>query len=90
MDAVFLPETEVNHLICIYDRNATDFSANGICPLCPTSCEVSETLNGEYELKMEHALDDLGKWIKKSPKPLIFLKRCGMSMIASFRWRYCM
>lgn len=51
-------------MICIFDKFATDFSGNGIGPLCPSSCEVSETLNGEYELKMEHPLDDLGKWTR--------------------------
>ena len=49
-------------MICIFDKFATDFSGNGIGPLCPSSCEVSETLNGEYELTMVHPLDELGKW----------------------------
>ena len=49
-------------MICIFDKFATDFSGNGIGPLCPSSCEVSETLNGEYELTMVHPLDALGKW----------------------------
>ena len=49
-------------MICIFDKFATDFSGNGIGPLCPSSCDVSETLNGEYELTMVHPLDALGKW----------------------------
>ena len=40
-------------MICIFDKFATDFSGNGIGPLCPSSCEVSETLNGEYEEELE-------------------------------------
>ena len=51
-------------MICIFDKFATDFSGNGIGPLCPSSCEVSETLNGEYELTMLHPLDDAGKWTR--------------------------
>ena len=49
-------------MICIFDKSTTDFSGNGIGPLCPTSCEVSETLNGAYEVTMVHPLDELGKW----------------------------
>ena len=49
-------------MICIFDKFATDFSGNGIGPLCPSSCDVSETLNGEYQLTMVHPLDALGKW----------------------------
>ena len=51
-------------MICIFDKFATDFSGNGIGLLCPSSCEVTETLNGEYELTMEHPLDELGKWMR--------------------------
>lgn len=51
-------------MICIFAQNETDFSGNGIGPLSPTSCEVTETLNGDYELKMEHPIDDFGKWLR--------------------------
>ena len=30
----------------------------------PTSCTVTETMNGEYELQLEHALDSDGKWLR--------------------------
>lgn len=49
-------------MICIFDTSAADFSGNGIGPLCPSSCEVSETLNGAYEVTMVHPLDEPGKW----------------------------
>ena len=30
--------------------------------MSPLSCTVTETLNGEWELTLEHPLDDAGKW----------------------------
>ena len=49
-------------LICVYDAACTDFSNNGLGPINPTSCQVTETLNGEYELTLIHPIDDYGKW----------------------------
>ncbi len=49
-------------MICIYESTCTDFSGNGLGVLAPVSCSVTETLNGEYELTMEHPLDSMGKW----------------------------
>ena len=49
-------------LICVYTPDCTDFSSNGLGPVSPLSCTVTETLNGEWELTLEHPLDDAGKW----------------------------
>ena len=49
-------------LICVYTPDCTDFSGNGIGPVTPMSCTVTETLNGEWELTLTHPLDDAGKW----------------------------
>ena len=49
-------------MICVYAPDCTDFSSNGYGTVSPTSCVVTETLNGEWELTMEHPLDDEGKW----------------------------
>ena len=49
-------------MICVFPSDATDFSGNGAGMLAPSSCTVTETLNGEYELTLEHPLDDGGKW----------------------------
>jgi phage minor structural protein len=49
-------------LICVYPPDCTDFSTNGLGPVSPSSCTVTETLNGEWELTLEHPLDDQGKW----------------------------
>ena len=34
-------------LICVYAPDSTDFSGNGVGPVAPMSCTVTETLNGE-------------------------------------------
>ena len=49
-------------MICVYLPDATDFTSNGIGPVDPLSCTVTETLNGEWEVEMEHPIDDFGKW----------------------------
>ena len=53
---------EVSGMICVYTPDCTDFSGNGLGPVSPLSCTVTETLNGEWELTLEHPLDDAGKW----------------------------
>ena len=49
-------------MICVYTPGSTDFSGNGLGPVAPMSCTVTETLNGEWELTLEHPLDETGKW----------------------------
>ena len=49
-------------MICIYSADCTDFTNNGLGVVVPTSCTVTETLNGEWELTLEHPIDDAGKW----------------------------
>ncbi len=41
-------------MICVYPADCTDFSTNGNGTLAPLSAEVTETLNGEYELTLVH------------------------------------
>ena len=72
-------------MICVYGPDCTDFSGNGICVVTPSSCEVTETLNGEYELKLEHALDAQGKWqglaegnIIRAPVPAAMTPRVSL------------
>ena len=48
-------------MICIYAQDCTDFSNNGLGVLTPMSCTVTETLNGEYELTLEHPTDDYAR-----------------------------
>ena len=49
-------------MLCVFPADCTDFSSNGIGLIRPSSALVKETLNGEYELTVEHPLDDAGKW----------------------------
>ena len=49
-------------LICVYTPDCTDFSGNDLGPVAPMTCTVTETLNGEWELTLEHPLDETGKW----------------------------
>ena len=49
-------------MICVYPADCIDFSTNGSGTLAPMSAEVTETLNGEYELTLVHPIDEAGKW----------------------------
>ena len=58
-------------MIRIYESDCRDFSKNGLGPLAPSSCTVSETLNGTWELTLEHPLDDAGKWQRLQEERII-------------------
>ena len=58
----FMPIYGGDAVICAYSPDCTDFSGNGLGPVNPSSCVVTETLNGEWELTLEHPLDARGKW----------------------------
>ena len=51
-------------MICIYSADCTDFSGNGLGVVSPQTCTVTETLNGEWELTLEHPIDEYGKWTR--------------------------
>ena len=51
-------------MICVYPSDCTDFSNNGLGPVQPQSCIVTETLNGEWELTLVHPIDDMGRWTR--------------------------
>lgn len=58
-------------MIRIYESDCKDFSKNGLGPLAPSSCTVSETLNGTWELTLEHPLDETGKWQRLQEERII-------------------
>ena len=73
-------------MICVYAADCTDFSTNGNGTLAPLSAEVTETLNGEYELTLVHPIDDTGKWtrliegcILRAPVPAAMTPRVNFS-----------
>ena len=60
-----VPPVSQRDYICIFDMDTeyTDLlSKNGLAVLNPTSCEITEVLNGEYSLRMVHPIDPDGKW----------------------------
>ena len=73
-------------MICVYPADCTDFSTNGNGTLAPLSAEVTETLNGEYELTLVHPIDEAGKWqrlvegcILRAPVPAAMTPRVNFS-----------
>ena len=49
--------------ISVYDSKETDFEHNGLRILCPTVCEITEELNGAYELTLTHPIDTDNNWL---------------------------
>lgn len=90
-------------MIRIFERTANNeqnveaadalYATNGLGMLCPTACTVSETLNGEYELYMEHPIDEQGKWkriqrncivvapVPRAPHPIMRASSIGNSPV---------
>lgn len=82
-------------MICIYEADCTDFSTNGLGAVLPTSCEVTETLNGEWELTLEHPIDDAGKWrrfadgrILRAPVPAAMTPRVQTMEVTASTYIY--
>lgn len=48
--------------IILYNMDETDFTHFGVRILTPLSCRITEELNGQYELEMEHPVDNDGTW----------------------------
>ena len=73
-------------MICVNPADCTDFSTNGNGTLAPLSAEVTETLNGEYELTLVHPIDEAGKWqrlvegcILRAPVPAAMTPRVNFT-----------
>ena len=49
-------------IITIYKPSEADFTHNGLGTLSPTSCQITEEINGQYTLTLEHPRDPDGKW----------------------------
>ena len=72
-------------MICVYSPDCTDFSTNGNGVLSPLTAQVTETLNGEYELQLTHPIDEAGKWqrlvegcVLRAPVPASMTPRVEM------------
>ena len=73
-------------MICVYPADCTDFSTNGNGALAPLTAQVTETLNGEYELQLTHPIDVGGKWqrlmegcILRAPVPAAMTPRVNFT-----------
>lgn len=57
---------EQEDYICVYDMHnpQDEFNDNGLAILAPVKCEISEELNGLFELTLEHPVDPEGRWSK--------------------------
>lgn len=49
-------------MITIYSPLETTFSGNGLATLMPLTCTVDESINGDYQLEMDHPFDNAGRW----------------------------
>ena len=49
--------------ISVFDSKETDFEHNGLRVLSPTMCEITEELNGAYELTLTHPIDTNNNWL---------------------------
>ncbi len=49
-------------MVTIHEKTARTFDTLGLGALLPSSCVVTEELNGAYELEMKHPYDSDGKW----------------------------
>lgn len=61
---IAVPPVRQHDYITVYDLHTlqTDFNNNGLTILTPISCEITEELNGVYELYLTHPLDKEGRW----------------------------
>ena len=70
----------------MYPADCADFSTNGNGVLTPLTAQVTETLNGEYELQLTHPIDAQGKWrrlvegcILRAPVPAAMTPRVNFT-----------
>ena len=79
-------------MICLYNKNETSFTDNGVCVLSPSVCTVKEVAGGLYELYMEHPIDNEGKssllveeMIVKAPVPPMTVPAITLPEVKLFR-----
>ena len=59
-------------MVTIHDKKANRFDTLGLGALLPSSCAVSEELNGLFELEMEHPYDSSGKWTRIEEERIVW------------------
>ena len=58
-------------MISVYDIGNTAFDKNGDVVLTPTSAKVHIVAAGQYDMTLEHPIDDTGKWAHLQPEAVI-------------------
>lgn len=58
-------------MIQCYEKDNTNYDANGDITLLPTQCELLAEINGTWELNMSHPLDSDGRWKYLSEEAVI-------------------
>jgi phage minor structural protein len=58
-------------MIYIYESTETVFTHMGLGALSPSSCIITEEVNGDFSLKMTHPIDDEEKWTKLDQQRII-------------------
>ena len=67
----YVPPVKQKTYISVFDSRETDFEHNGLRVLSPTACEITEELNGTYELSLSHPVDEMSNWMFLMDKNII-------------------
>ncbi len=59
-------------MVTIHEKTAQSFNTLGLGALLPSSCVVTEELNGSYELELTHPRDEEGKWKRIEEERIIY------------------
>lgn len=79
-------------MIVLYEKDETTFNDNGLCVLNPCSCNVVEMAGGNYELELEHPLDDqlrcdmlVEERLIKAPVPPVTIPQTELPALQGWR-----
>lgn len=57
--------------VLVYDSKTQTFDNDGLGAIAPSSCVVTEEINGAFELKLSHPIDAFGKWMRLQKNNII-------------------
>lgn len=60
--------------VLVYSPKAQQFDNDGLGAITPSSCVVSEEINGTFELELVHQIDAFGKWKRLQKNNIIRVK----------------
>lgn len=59
-------------MVTIHEKTAQNFNTLGLGTLLPSSCIVTEELNGSYGLELTHPRDEEGKWKRIEEERILY------------------